>query len=98
MDTAATADRTPIRKKCNKNFITETFSKYSMISLSILLFRVNTIRIKHQEMSWYNHKPIKHPKEPHLTPHHTSPATDRILKEIKEKVRPAKSPSKKNKS
>ena len=41
MDTAATADRTPIRKKCNKNFITETFSKYSMISLSILLFRVN---------------------------------------------------------
>jgi hypothetical protein len=40
MDKATTADRTPTRKKCNKNFIGETFSKYSMISFSILLFRV----------------------------------------------------------
>lgn len=49
-------------------------------------------------MSWFNHKPVKHPKEPqepHPTPHHNSPATDRILKEIKEKVRPLKSRSKK---
>jgi hypothetical protein len=62
-----------------------------MISSNILLFRVNTLRIKHQEMSWFNHKPIKHPKEPltpYLTSHRLSPATVRIMEVTKKKVRP----------
>jgi hypothetical protein len=47
-------------------------------------------------MSWFRHKPSKYPPIPsHQTPHHTSPATDRILKDTKEKVRPLKSRSKK---
>jgi hypothetical protein len=50
-------------------------------------------------MSWFRHKPPKHPPAPHhhSAPHHTSPATERILKDTKEKVRSLEeTPKKKN--
>ena len=40
-------------------------------------------------MSWFKHKPrLKTPPKPH--PYHSSPIADKILKEAKERVRPAK--------
>jgi hypothetical protein len=50
-------------------------------------------------MSWFRHKPPKHPPTPHhhLAPHHTSPTTERILKDTKEKVRPLEKPPTKKK-
>ena len=49
-------------------------------------------------MSWFNHKPIKHPKEPqvpYINPHRVGPATARVMEETKNKVRP-KSKNKKS--
>jgi hypothetical protein len=47
-------------------------------------------------MSWFNHKPLKHPKEPQVPyfhPHRSTPATVRVMEETKRKVRPEKKKS-----
>lgn len=40
-------------------------------------------------MSWFKHKPPKHPPPPkfHSHPHHTSPMAEKLLKEQKDLVR-----------
>jgi hypothetical protein len=47
-------------------------------------------------MSWFKHKPPKHPPPPkvHLHPHHTSPLAEKHLQEQKDLVR-GKIPAKK---
>ena len=48
------------------------------------------IKKKENKMSWFKRSPRKNePYKPHSQPHHTSPATERMLEEAK-KIGPTK--------
>ena len=42
-------------------------------------------------MSWFKHKPPKHPPLPkHTPPHHSSPIAEKLMEETKKRVRTPK--------
>lgn len=88
---AITADTTPIAAATRKNNNVSVFSiKSNRSSVNIILFRSISQDIKYKYMSWFNFKPrLKNPPRDQSSKNF-SPTTERMMKEVKEKVRPLK--------